>query len=133
MKNLLSLPLLLRVSGITQIAVGILFITIIPLSNLSLLSFLKEFAVDGQPMVGSFFGLLMLFVGIISLDAANKPQQYRTFIFWDALMHVGIGIIQAHAIFVVGVESLLISLCLWVSMVVDPIWGATAVYLLKKQ
>ncbi len=131
MTNRLTLPILLRISGITQIGVGILFIAIIPLSSINLFSFLKEFSIDGQPMVGPFFGALILFMGIISLDAAKNTQQYRTFIYWDALLHLAIGLIQAHAIFVVGGESLIISLCLWGSMIIDPLWGLQALYLLK--
>lgn len=131
--NTMSLPLLLRISGITQIAVGILFVCIIPLSNIALFELLKEFAIEGQPMVGPFFGLLMIFMGIISLDAANNINQYRKFIFWDAVLHLAIGLVQAHAIFVVGIESTIISLCLWASMIIDPIWGVQAFYLLKKR
>lgn len=133
MTNLFTLPLLLRISGITQIAVGILFVAIIPLSNISLFSLLKEFAIDGQPMVGPFFGLLMIFMGIIALDAAKNVKQYRKFIFWNAILHLAIGLVQAHAIFIVGIESAIISLCLWASMIIDPIWGVQVLYLLKKQ
>lgn len=127
-----ELSMLLNTSLMFQIAVGIGFLIIIPVSNIEWLSFLKEFNVDGQPMITQFFGLLMIFAGLASYEASKEVNDYRRFIYWDVFMHFGIMFVQAYALFVVGIESVLIQLALWISMIVDPLWGAYAIYLLKR-
>jgi hypothetical protein len=124
---------LLISSGLVQIAIGLLFIFIIPISNIEMFHLLKEFRVEGQPMVSQFFAVLILFVAMVSLDAAQKPEQYRTFIFWDAIFHLSLFFVWAYSLFVVGIESVIISVVFWLLMIIDPIWGVQALYLLKKE
>ena len=68
---MLTLPVLLRVSGLTQIGVGLLFVALMPLYGFAL------FQLEGQLMMGLIFGILMLLCGVIFCWRDNSHPMTR--------------------------------------------------------
>ena len=123
----------LFLSGVVQMAIGMLFVFIIPLSNIEIFNFLKEFRVEGQPGLAQFFASIIIFFSILSLKAAKNPEKFETFIFWDAIWHLTLFIPWGYGLFFVGIESIVISTIFWILLIADPIWGIQTLYLLKKK
>ena len=119
------LKLLILMAAVTEFILGPLFIFGAPF--LQDLPGARE-VVGTVPVIPQILGLFLLGFGYLLLLSLKDIERFVPFLLVDAVVHLGIGLVDAYCLLVFQFDSVLVSLGLWVSLVVDTGWGVLVLY-----
>ena len=121
------LRFLILMAALTEFILGPAFIFGAP--------FLKDFpatfgVIGSVPLIPQILGLFLLVFGYILLLSPKDIERVVPFLVADAVIHLGIGFVDAYNLIAFQIDSFLVVLAIWVSLVVDTGWGVLVLYLL---